>query len=208
MNLEEYSKEDLALMYNQNQQDELFEELHNRFKFMIRKFIVSHKNKRYLEEDEIISLCHIGFLKAIKSYSNNTTVSLSTVVYRYIQTALHHKYDYMSRHGRDKLRSKSFSIDQKSHFEDDETPIVAYINYSDSEDTYFKNEFVNIGAGVNYALSKVNNEKMKPYIIPILLGEYKNREIELLLGLSKRQVQYQLEKFKKYAVEYLQESVA
>ncbi len=189
------SNEELALQY-QNGNELAFEELYNRFKKLMNKFIYKHLRYGYLEKDELCSLCEVGLYKAIVAYTTDKPVKLSTMIYRYIQTAIHHKYDYLKRNGRNELRKKSISIDITIESSHGEIPLYDILNYENSEDVYFTYESSGVSNAINYALSKTSG-KVKDYIIPILLGDYSQEDVAKIIGVKYQAIQYHLKKFKK-----------
>lgn len=196
------SNEELALQY-QNGNELAFEELYNRFKKLMNKFIYKHLRYGYLEKDELSSLCEIGLYKAIVSYTTDKTVKLSTMIYRYIQTAIHHKYDYLKRNGRNELRKNSISINITIESSHGEIPLYDILNYDNSEDVYFGNNFTYLNSALEYALSNLKNNEVKKYIIPILIGEYGVSEVGNIIGKHRNSICNYINQFKIHINEYL-----
>ncbi|RKJ60157.1 hypothetical protein D7X33_28235 [Butyricicoccus sp. 1XD8-22] len=196
------TNEELALIYKHTGNEDAFNEIHKRFERMMKRFYKRHIINNFLEEAELLSCCQVGLYNAVMAYSEDKSVGLSTMIYRYIQTAINNRYDYYMRNGRGYLINHSESI-YKLVGNDEDIQLYELLNHPNSEDEYFKDQCVDYKEMINYALSKVNNEEVKPYIIPILIGDYTQDDVAKIIGVKYQAVQYHLKKFKKYIENYI-----
>lgn len=197
----ELNNEELAIVYQQTKDEIVFEELYSRFNKMMKWFINKHVLYGYLEKDELISLCNVGLYKAIMAYSSDKPVKLSTMIYRYIQTAIHHKYDYCKRNGRDYIKNNSVSINKTIESSFGKIPLVEIIYYNNCEDEYFTEKF-ELSNAYEYALSKSCKE-VRDYLIPTIIGDYTLNIASEILGIKYQALQYHIKKFKKLVKEYV-----
>lgn len=201
-NLKDSTNEELAIMFQDSKSDEIFEEIYNRFEKMINKFIYKHRKYGFIEDDELISACRFGLYDGVMKYNKDKRVALSTVVYRYIQSKINHSYDYWKSNGREKLKQTSVYLDYPIETDRGIVPLVEVVNHENSEDTYFENEFIHMKDAIQYAMSKLIDVQFKEYIIPMLIGDYKQQEIADKFNVKHGNVQYQIKKFKKYILMY------
>lgn len=201
------SSEELAIIFNNTEnkieRDKIFEEIYVRFEKLMYYFVNKHVKYGLFDEDELVSFTQVGLLKGVMAYSEDKKVGLSTVIYRYIQTVINNKYDYTRRYGRDELRKRSISINYMIEDENKDTESLELINHDNSEDTYFKDYPINMKSAVEYGLSKVNNQKVKEYIVPCLIGNYTQMEVADLIGTTYQNVQAHIRKFKQYVKKYV-----
>lgn len=202
--MKKMTNEELALLYQQTLDESVFNEIYNRFERMINQFVRKHEIKGFIEKDELLSCCNIGLYKAVTEFPDLEIARLSPRIYRRMQCEIAHKYTYYNTKNREYLRKNSVSINLPVDTDNGTIELCEVLNYKDSEDSYFKDNFLNYESMIDYAMSKVNNEDVKEFIIPTLLGDYTQEDIAKKIGTTYQNVAYHIRKFKKYIGKYIE----
>jgi len=202
-NMKNLTNEELALTYQRTHDEEIFNEIYRRFDRLIKRFVSKNIAMGFLERDEILSSCHIGLYKAVTEFPDLEIANLSTRVYRRMQAEIAHKYTYFNTKNRRYLRENSISINKPIETDSGIIEFCELLDHKESKDAYFKNMCIDYEPMINYAMSKVNNEDVKPYIIPFLLGHYLLEEVAEITGITYQTVSYHIKKFKTYFERYI-----
>lgn len=202
--MDKLTNEELAILAKHD--DDAFREIYHRFERLMRYFANKHRDgyQFNVSKEDIISACNYGLFRAVKSFDIEKNIKFSTCCYENMRSTISHEYTYWKRSCRSSLKFKTMSLNEKVEDRDGKlSEAIESFRHPDELDIYFDGEFVQLNDAIKYAVSNTK-EKLKPFLIDIIIGTYTQRELVLELEMSQQSIQYYINKFKNDIREYLE----
>ena len=170
--------EDLIVNYRENkiEFDDIMEEM-DKFFHKTKSLVKFHS----IEEDQRYSLYMESVLKGVESFKLGGDVKFSSYLLRIYINSLRAEYKRMNKLGN---KAHLDSVE----FENTNLNKYDYINEFNINEELYKN--------LKIALNWVD-DKQKPYVIDLLLGNIQQSKVAEILGVTKQYVNNSLRKFKK-----------
>jgi len=163
---------------------------------LIQSVVNSFKNIYYIEDEEKMSLCYIGFYEAAKNYKTEGNSVFGTYATNCMRTEILNKIQWFKYKDRIELEKQTESMHKKVSGKDGETELGDILMAMETKDKYFDYEYINVKPAIDFAITKVR-EDLRPYIVPILIGDMKQRDLVEDTGICKKLLNYYLRVFKK-----------
>lgn len=170
--------EDLIVNYRENkiEFDDIMKEM-DKFFHKTKSLVKFHS----IEEDQRYSLYMESVLRAVRSFKLDGDVKFSSYLLIIYLNSLRAEYKRMNNLGN---KAHSDSVE----FENTNLNKYDYINEFNINEELYKN--------LKIALNWVD-DKQKPYVIDLLLGNIQQSKVAEILGVTKQYINNSLRKFKK-----------
>lgn len=190
----------LLLKQFQNGDEFAFEELFRKNQGLIISVLKKFSNLKYIDDQQKISLCYKGFMKACETYDTvNPKSTFSHYVFKGMGACIIEENRNMQFKGRQSMMQASVSMNINNSDDD-----FSLDSIKGEEDNYFEGEFPSLKTAIQYALEKCQNDKIKEYLLLLTLEEYSQQEVADLTGESRQVVNYQVKKFKENIKKYIE----
>lgn len=191
-----YEQQNVELVKKfQNGDEYAFTELFNLNQKAMMKVLSKYQNLRYVDEQQKISACYNGLLKAAEKYdTENPTATFSHFMFRGMGQMILQENTRLESKGRKSMLHYSDYINTGSEGAGNRQ--VSIDKIGGDIDYYFFHEYPSTKDAIQYALSRCKQEKMKPYLTDVLIGEMTQQELADILGETRQMLSYHIKKFK------------
>lgn len=199
-----YDEENIRLVNGiQAGNEELFSELLELNKGLVFRVIKKFTPNSEIDKDTIYSIAIMALFKASQEFKPNGKAKFITFAFKYMMNAITREFQGLEYCGRKELYLYNASLYKKvGGTRNDNSQSVLMDLLDGGEDSYFVHELQISQEAVAEAMESVRTD-MRPYVIPLIIGDLTQAEVTRELGISKQLVHHYSSRFKNIIKEYL-----
>ncbi|MFJ3388868.1 hypothetical protein [Lysinibacillus sp. NPDC086135] len=198
--MDKLTNEELVELYQNDNNEMVFEYLYKRNKGLIHKVIKKFNNVIVISKEDIEDACVLGFVRAVKVYSGENKCKFSSYCYIVMVNEVNVSLNNASRKMRNDLDQSFCYLDENVN-DGDGSRLIDIIDMSE-KDVLHKKDYTYLHSAIEYAKGFIM-DKYYPYFIPLALKEIPVPKTASLIGVSPKTVHYTMKIFKKHTQEYI-----
>jgi len=198
--MENLTNEELVQLYQDNKCETIFNELYIRNKGLVHDVMKKYKNAIILNENDINSSCHLGFIQAVNAYKCDNGCKFSSYCYSVMVKEMIKHVQYAGRKMRNHLDQSFVYLDDRAN--DGEASTVIDIIDLSNKDALVRKDYTYLNEAIEHAKGLIY-DKYHPYLVPILHKEISTYKVADLIGVSRKTVQYTITRFRRLVSDYI-----